>query len=63
MNAFITLWKQSGVLPSLLLVSIAMATGFPLVSTPAFAETVSQPSSGKDALPDDYFHIGAGSRY
>ncbi|MFM0203638.1 MBL fold metallo-hydrolase [Paraburkholderia fungorum] len=63
MNAFIKLWKQSGVLPSLLLVSIAMTAGFPLVSTAAFAKTVTQPSSGKDAVPDDYFHTGAGSRY
>jgi glyoxylase-like metal-dependent hydrolase (beta-lactamase superfamily II) len=63
MNAFINLRKQSGVLSGLLLVLIATTAGFPLASTAAFAETVSPLSSGKDAVPDDYFHTGAGSRY
>jgi glyoxylase-like metal-dependent hydrolase (beta-lactamase superfamily II) len=63
MNACIKLRKQSRVLSGLLLVSIAMTAGFPLASAAAFAETVSQPSASKGAVPDDYFHTGAGSRY
>jgi glyoxylase-like metal-dependent hydrolase (beta-lactamase superfamily II) len=63
MNAFFKLGKQSGLLSKLLCVSIAVAAGSPLTSTDIFAQTVSQPSPSKGAVPDDYFHTGAGARY
>ncbi|MGA7812912.1 MBL fold metallo-hydrolase [Caballeronia sp.] len=63
MNAIVKLTKRPGVLSKLLFVSIALVAGSPLASTATFAETGSQFLPGKDALPNDYFHTGAGARY
>ncbi|MFL9936832.1 MBL fold metallo-hydrolase [Paraburkholderia sp. RL18-103-BIB-C] len=55
--------NNPGVLSRLLLVSISIGITFLSGSATAFADSVSQPMTSKNATPDDYFHTGAGARY
>lgn len=54
--------KNTGAMPKLLVLSIAIAA-CPLWVSAETASPADQSSSIKDATPDDYFHTGAGARY